>query len=61
MTNSEQRSYARADIAGSGDAVAGLWLLRSELPVDLRRKRSAPFPGVAESEAAETMATGKEP
>jgi hypothetical protein len=40
---------------------AGLWLLRSELPADLRRKRSAPFPGVAESQAAENMATGKEP
>jgi hypothetical protein len=40
---------------------AGLWLLGSELPADLRRKRSAPFPGVPESQAAETMATGKEP
>jgi len=29
MTNSEQRSYARADIAGSGDAVAGLFATSS--------------------------------
>jgi len=40
---------------------AGLWLLRSELPADLRRRKSAAFPGVAEGQAAETMATGKEP
>jgi len=40
---------------------AGLWLLRSELPADLRRKKSTAFPGVAEGEAAEALATGKEP
>jgi putative peptidoglycan lipid II flippase len=40
---------------------AGLWLLRSELPADLRRKKSTAFPGVAEGEAAEATATGKEP
>jgi len=40
---------------------AGLWLLRSELPADLRRRKPAGIPRVAESGAAETMATGKEP
>src|SRR5258706_2725502 len=40
---------------------AGLWLLRSELPADLRRKKPAAFPGLAEGQAAETMATVKEP
>jgi putative peptidoglycan lipid II flippase len=40
---------------------AGLWLLRSQLPGDLRRKKSATFPAVAEAQAAETMETGKEP
>ncbi|MGA7565145.1 MAG: murein biosynthesis integral membrane protein MurJ [Terriglobales bacterium] len=40
---------------------AGLWLLRSELPADLRRRKPAGIPRVAEGGAAETMATGKEP
>jgi hypothetical protein len=31
------------------------------LPGDLRRKKSAAYPRVAEGQAAETMATGKEP
>jgi putative peptidoglycan lipid II flippase len=40
---------------------AGLWLLGSELLRDLRGRRSATLAGVAGSQAAETMATGKEP
>jgi putative peptidoglycan lipid II flippase len=45
-----------------GAAVAaGLWLLRSELPGDLRGRKSAAFPRVAEGQVADTMATGKEP
>jgi putative peptidoglycan lipid II flippase len=40
---------------------AGLWVLRSELPADLRRKRSVSLSSAAEGQAAETLATGKEP
>jgi putative peptidoglycan lipid II flippase len=40
---------------------AGLWLLRSELPADLRRKSPATLPSLAAGEAAETMSSGKEP
>jgi putative peptidoglycan lipid II flippase len=40
---------------------AGLWLLRSELPADLRRKRPATLPSLAAGGAAETMSSGKEP
>lgn len=40
---------------------AGLWLLRSQLPEDLRRRKSADLPRVAEGQTAETMASGKEP
>ncbi len=54
-------ALALGSLTWAAAVAAGLWLLRSELPADLRRKRSAAFPGVAESEAAETMATGKEP
>ena len=59
----------RADLAAlalgtltwAGAVAAGLWLLHSELPGDLRRRKPAAFPGVTESQTAETMATGKEP
>jgi putative peptidoglycan lipid II flippase len=54
-------ALALGSLTWAAAVAAGLWLLRSQLPADLRRKRSAPFLGVAESEAAETMATGKAP
>lgn len=40
---------------------AGLWLLRSELPADLRRRKPTALSGVAEAQTVETMSTGKEP
>jgi putative peptidoglycan lipid II flippase len=59
----------RADLAAlalgtltwAAAVAAGLWLLRSELPGDLRRRKPAALAGVAAGQAAETMATGKEP
>jgi putative peptidoglycan lipid II flippase len=43
-------------------AVAGgLWLLRSELPGDLRRRRGAAYPAVAQGETKEIMGTGVQP
>jgi len=59
----------RADLAGlalgsltwAAAVAAGLWILRSDLPRDLLRKRATAFPRVAEGQASETMATGKEP
>src|SRR5271155_5629887 len=50
-----------ASLTWAAAVAAGLWLLRSELPADLRRRKSGVLPGVAEGQAAETMATGKEP
>jgi putative peptidoglycan lipid II flippase len=50
-----------ASLTWAAAVAAGLWLLRSELPGDLRRKKPAAFPRVAEGQTAETMATGKEP
>jgi len=38
----------------------GLWLLRSDLPSQLRRRKATPYPHVAERQAAETSA-GIEP
>ena len=40
---------------------AGLWLLRSQLPLDLRRRRATAYPGVAEGESKEILGTGTQP
>jgi putative peptidoglycan lipid II flippase len=40
---------------------AGLWLLRSELPGDLRRRRGAVYPVVAQGESKEISDAGREP
>jgi hypothetical protein len=40
---------------------AGLWLLRLELPADLRRKKSATSSRQPDGQSAETTAAGKEP
>ncbi len=53
-------ALALGSLTWAAAAAAGLWLLRSELPGDLRRRKTA-YPRVAEGQAAETMATGKEP
>jgi putative peptidoglycan lipid II flippase len=50
-----------ASLTWGAAVAAGLWLLHSDLPADLRRRKAVTLPGVAESQAAETMATGKEP
>ena len=40
----------------------GLWLLKSELPRDLRRRRkAAAYPSVAQAESKEIMGAGREP
>ncbi len=54
-------ALALGSLTWAAAVAAGLWLLRSELPGDLRRKRPAGLPNVAEGQVAETMATGKEP
>jgi hypothetical protein len=42
-------------------AAAGLWLLKSELPRDLRRRKRAAYPAVAHGESNNIMQTGREP
>ena len=39
----------------------GLWLLRSQLPNDLRRRKAAAYPAVAEGESKEIMGAGTQP
>jgi hypothetical protein len=40
---------------------AGLWLLQSELPTDLRRRKGAVYPAVAQGEAKEIIEAGTKP
>jgi putative peptidoglycan lipid II flippase len=40
---------------------AGLWLLRSELPGALRRRKGAVYPAVAQGESREILGSGREP
>ncbi len=40
---------------------AGLWLLRSELPGDLRRRKGAVYPAVAQGGSKEILGAGTEP
>jgi len=54
-------ALALGSLTWAAAVAAGLWLLHSELPADLRRKKFATLSSAAESQAAETMETGKEP
>jgi putative peptidoglycan lipid II flippase len=40
---------------------AGLWLLRSQLPNDLRRRKATAYPAVAQGESKEIMDAGTQP
>ena len=40
---------------------AGLWLLRSQLPGDLRRRKGAVYPAVAQGGSKEILGAGREP
>jgi putative peptidoglycan lipid II flippase len=48
-------------VTWAGAVAAGLWVLRSELPGDLRRRKATAYPGVAEGESKEILGAGREP
>lgn len=50
---------AMVSVTWAAAAAAGLWLLRSELPRDLRRRRAAAYPAVAHDESKEILGAGK--
>jgi putative peptidoglycan lipid II flippase len=54
-------ALAIGSLTWAAAVAAGLWLLGSDLPRDLRRKRTATFPRVAEGQTEETMSAGTEP
>ncbi len=52
---------ALVSVTWAAAVAAGLWLLRSELPRDLRRRKGAVYPAVAEGESKEILGAGREP
>jgi len=48
-------------ITWSAAVAAGLWILRSQLPNDLRRRKVTAYPAVAGGEAEEVRAAGTQP
>jgi putative peptidoglycan lipid II flippase len=52
---------ALVTITWAAAVAAGLWLLRSDLPVDLRRRKGAVYPAVAQGGSREILGSGREP
>jgi putative peptidoglycan lipid II flippase len=50
-----------ATVTWAGAVAAGLWLLGSELPRDLRRRKGAAYPVVAHGGSKEILGAGREP
>jgi putative peptidoglycan lipid II flippase len=54
-------SIALGSLTWAAAVAAGLWLLRSKLPSEFRRRRSADLPRITEGQTVETMSAGTEP
>lgn len=52
---------ALVSVTWAGAVAAGLWLLRSDLPGELRRRRGAVYPVVAQGGSKEILVSGREP
>jgi putative peptidoglycan lipid II flippase len=52
---------ALVSLTWAAAVLAGLWLLKSELPRDLRRRKQTAYPAVAEAQSKEIMGAGREP
>ena len=52
---------ALVSVTWAAAVAAGLWLLRSELPQDLRRRKRAAYGSVAHAESKEILESGREP
>jgi hypothetical protein len=50
---------ALVTVTWAAAVAAGLWLLRSELPRDLRSRKGAVYPEVAQVETKEILGAGK--
>jgi putative peptidoglycan lipid II flippase len=54
-------ALALGSLTWAAAVAAGLWLLRSKLPSEFRRRRSADLPRITEGQTVETMSAGTEP
>ena len=54
-------ALALGSLSWAAAVAAGLWLLRSNLPSDFRRRKSADLPRITEGQTVETMSAGTEP
>lgn len=52
---------AVVSVTWAAAVAAGLWLLRSELPGDLRRRKGAVYPSVAQGQTKEILGAGTQP
>ncbi len=52
---------ALVSVTWAAAVAVGLWLLRSELPGDLGRRKAAVYPSVAHGESKEILGAGREP
>jgi putative peptidoglycan lipid II flippase len=52
---------ALVSVTWAAAVAAGLWLLRSELPRDLRNRKRTAYPAVAQAESKEILGAGREP
>ncbi len=52
---------ALVSVTWAGAVAAGLWLLRSDLPNDLKRRKPAVYPAVAQAESKEILDSGRTP
>jgi putative peptidoglycan lipid II flippase len=52
---------AMISVTWTAATALGLWLLRSQLPSDLRRRKQAAYPAVAEGESKEILKAGTQP
>jgi len=57
ITDIEQ--LALVSLTWAAAVAAGLWILKSELPKDLRRRKQAAYPAVAEGESKEILGAGR--
>ncbi|MFZ0537358.1 MAG: hypothetical protein WAM47_10865, partial [Candidatus Sulfotelmatobacter sp.] len=48
-------------VTWAATTAVGLWLLKSQLPSDLRRRKKIAYPAVAQNEGKEIMDAGRQP
>ena len=58
-SSADLMQLAMISLTWAAAAAAGLWLLRSELPGDLRRRKRAAYPAVAQGETKEILEAGR--